>query len=70
MDNLWIGSLEHWAGVGLMYNIALDGTGQPILPGTNSCGGGCRPLVTVNSDGSYSYNQECAYCLVLPNACL
>ncbi|KAJ7908134.1 glycoside hydrolase [Mycena leptocephala] len=58
MDNLWIGSLEHWAGVGLMYNIALDGTGQPILPGTNSCGGGCRPLVTVNSDGSYSYNQE------------
>ncbi|KAJ7871759.1 glucan endo-1,6-beta-glucosidase [Mycena leptocephala] len=51
MDNLWIGSLEHWAGVGLMYNIALDGTGQPILPGTNSC-------VTVNSDGSYSYNQE------------
>ncbi|KAJ7664594.1 glycoside hydrolase family 30 protein, partial [Mycena polygramma] len=58
MDNLWIGSLEHWAGVGLMYNIALDGSGHPVLPGTNSCAGGCRPIVTVNSDGSFSYNQE------------
>ncbi|KAJ6592380.1 glycoside hydrolase superfamily [Mycena capillaripes] len=58
MDNLWIGSLEHWAGVGLMYNIALDGNGNPLLPGTNSCVGGCRPLVTVNGDGSFSYNQE------------
>ncbi|CAK5275076.1 unnamed protein product [Mycena citricolor] len=58
MNNLWIGSLQNWAGVGLMYNIALDGQGLPILPGTNSCGGGCRPIVTVNSDGSFSYNQE------------
>ncbi|KAF7340532.1 Glycoside hydrolase family 30 protein [Mycena sanguinolenta] len=40
MDNLWIGSLENFAGVGLMYNLALDGNGLPILPGTNSCGGG------------------------------
>ncbi|KAI0299042.1 glycoside hydrolase superfamily [Multifurca ochricompacta] len=33
--------------------------GNPKLPGTNSCGGpGCRPIVTVNSDGSYSLNQE------------
>ena len=45
---------------GLMWNIALDGNGNPKLPGTNSCGGpGCRALVTVNSDGSYSLNQEC-----------
>ncbi|KAJ7860353.1 hypothetical protein B0H13DRAFT_1900982 [Mycena leptocephala] len=28
MDNLWIGSLETFAGVGLMYNIALDGKGM------------------------------------------
>lgn len=47
---------------GLMWNIALDGSGNPKLPGTNSCGGaGCRPLVTVNSDGSYSPNQECKH---------
>lgn len=43
-----------------MWNIALDGSGNPKFPGTNSCGGaGCRPLVTVNGDGSYAYNQEC-----------
>ncbi|KAJ7215366.1 glycoside hydrolase superfamily [Mycena pura] len=58
MDNLWVGSMANFAGVGLMYNLALDGNGNPILPGTTSCGGGCRPLVTVNSDGSFSYNQE------------
>ncbi|KAK7028681.1 glycoside hydrolase superfamily [Favolaschia claudopus] len=58
MDNLWIGSLENFAEVGLMFNLALDGQGQPILPGSSSCGGGCRPIVTVNSDGSFSYNQE------------
>ncbi|KIM42591.1 glycoside hydrolase family 30 protein [Hebeloma cylindrosporum] len=59
MDNLWIGSLEHFSQTGLMWNIAADGNGNPKLPGTNSCGGpGCRPLVTVNSDGSYSFNQE------------
>ncbi|KAJ7029706.1 glucan endo-1,6-beta-glucosidase [Mycena alexandri] len=55
----WWGPLrtEHQCS-GLMFNIALDGNGQPMLPGTNSCGGECRELVTVNSDGSYSYNQE------------
>ncbi|KAF8797523.1 glycoside hydrolase family 30 protein [Phlegmacium glaucopus] len=59
MDNLWIGSLEHNSQSGLMWNIALDGGGNPRLTGTNSCdGAGCRPLVTVNSDGSYSFNQE------------
>ncbi|KAJ6452494.1 glucan endo-1,6-beta-glucosidase [Mycena sanguinolenta] len=58
MDNLWIGSLENFAGVGLMFNLALDGNGSPSLPGTSSCASGCRPIVTVNSDGSFSYNQE------------
>ncbi|KAJ7432031.1 glucan endo-1,6-beta-glucosidase [Mycena galericulata] len=58
MDNLWIGSIEHYAQSGLMFNIALDADGNPKLPGTNSCPSGCRPIVTVNIDGSYSYNQE------------
>ncbi|KAF8991123.1 glycoside hydrolase family 30 protein [Cyathus striatus] len=58
MDNLWIGALGHYARNGLMWNIALDGSGNPKLPGTDSCGNGCRPLVTVNNDGSYQFNQE------------
>ncbi|KAG2008981.1 glycosyl hydrolase family 30 [Coprinopsis cinerea AmutBmut pab1-1] len=59
MDNLWIGSVERFSRTGLMWNIALDGAGNPKLPGTTSCGGpGCRPLVTVNNDGSYTFNQE------------
>lgn len=41
-----------------MFNLALDGSGHPILPGSTSCASGCRGLVTVNSDGSYSFNQE------------
>ncbi|PFH48236.1 glycoside hydrolase family 30 protein [Amanita thiersii Skay4041] len=60
MDNMqvFVGSLEHNARSALMFNFALDGGGNPKLPGTNSCGNGCRPLATVNSDGSYSLNQE------------
>ncbi|KAJ7065779.1 glycoside hydrolase family 30 protein [Mycena amicta] len=58
MTNLWIGSINQGADVGLMFNLATDGNGNPKLPGTTSCGGGCRPIVTVNSDGSFSYNQE------------
>ena len=54
-----------------MWNIALDGNGNPKLPGTNSCGGpGCRPLITVNSDGSYSYNQECEFHFILFYLCM
>ncbi|KAF5365092.1 hypothetical protein D9758_010973 [Tetrapyrgos nigripes] len=45
-DNIFISSLEHSSSTSLMWNITLDGNGQPTLPGTNSCGGsGCR-LVT------------------------
>ncbi|TFK70756.1 glycoside hydrolase [Pluteus cervinus] len=59
MDNLWIGSIERFSRIGLMWNLVLDGNGNPKTPGTNSCGGpGCRALATVNSDGSFSYNQE------------
>lgn len=42
-----------------MWNIALDGSGNPKLPGTSSCGTPCRPVVQVNSDGSFVYHQEC-----------
>ncbi|RDX42626.1 glycoside hydrolase [Lentinus brumalis] len=58
MDNLFIGSIEHNSHNGLMWNIALDGNGNPKLPGTSSCGTPCRPVATVNSDGSWSVNQE------------
>ncbi|KAJ7588657.1 glucan endo-1,6-beta-glucosidase [Mycena floridula] len=42
----------------LMFNFAADGSGNPKLPGTSSCKDGCRGIVTVNSDGSYNWNQE------------
>ncbi|EJT98624.1 glycoside hydrolase [Dacryopinax primogenitus] len=59
MENLMIGSLSYYSRSVVLWNLALDGTGQPLLPGTNSCGGpGCRGIVTVNSDGSYLLNQE------------
>ena len=59
MDNIMIGAPEHFAESGLMWNLALDGNGQPELPGSNSCSPSCRPVVTINSDGSYTFNQEC-----------
>lgn len=48
-----------------MWNLVLDGNGNPKLPGTDSCANPpCRGVATVNNDGSYSLNQECA-CLPL-----
>ncbi|KAI0670921.1 glycoside hydrolase [Trametes maxima] len=58
MDNIFTGSLNHGSSSGLLWNLALDGNGNPKLPGTSSCPKPCRPVVTVNSDGSYSFNQE------------
>lgn len=58
MDNLFIGSIHHNAHAALMWNIAARGDGEPRLPGTNSCGNGCRGIVTVNTDGTWSVNQE------------
>ncbi|CAK5271404.1 unnamed protein product [Mycena citricolor] len=58
MDNIFLGAITHNAHSALMWNIALD-DGLPKLPGTTSCGGpGCRSIVQVNSDGTYSFNQE------------
>jgi hypothetical protein len=42
MDTIAIGSLENWAQVGAMWNLALDPSGLPMLPGTKSCENGCR----------------------------
>lgn len=62
LHHSWIGAIEHNSHSGLMWNLALDGNGNPKLPGTDSCGGaGCRGIVTINSDGSYELNEECAY---------
>lgn len=60
MDNLFIGSIEYHSHTALMWNIAGDSSGGPKLPGTNSCSNpGCRPVVTVNDNGTYNLNQEC-----------
>ncbi|RXW16993.1 hypothetical protein EST38_g8860, partial [Candolleomyces aberdarensis] len=58
--DMLIGSIEHNARAALMWNLALDGSGNPRLPGTGAnCGGaGCRGIVTVNSNGTWSVNQE------------
>ncbi|KAF8153981.1 glycoside hydrolase family 30 protein [Crassisporium funariophilum] len=57
--NIFIGSVENNAKAALMWNLALDGRGNPKYPGTNSCGGpGCRGVVTINTNGTYRINQE------------
>ncbi|KZV72582.1 glycoside hydrolase family 30 protein [Peniophora sp. CONT] len=59
VDQLTAGSVENWAKTVLFWNIALDGSGNPHIPTQTPCGSaGCRPIATVNSDGSYSLNQE------------
>ncbi|KAG6826979.1 hypothetical protein H0H92_013684 [Tricholoma furcatifolium] len=59
MDNLFIGSLEYYSKSALMWNLALNASGDPMYPDTNSCSGpGCRPLVTINPNGTYNFNQE------------
>ncbi|EPQ55645.1 glycoside hydrolase [Gloeophyllum trabeum ATCC 11539] len=59
MDNLFITGLTYHAQSGLMWNLALNGSGLPKLPGTDSCGGaGCRGVAQINGDGTWSVNQE------------
>lgn len=41
-----------------MWTLALDSAGGPQLPGSNSCKGGCRGVVQINNDGTWSVNQE------------
>jgi hypothetical protein len=42
----------------MMWNLALDGNGQPMLPGAKSCGNPCRGIVRINADGTWTVNQE------------
>ncbi|TBU31803.1 glycoside hydrolase [Dichomitus squalens] len=58
MDNVMIGAPEHSAKTGMLWTLTLDGNGQPETPGSDSCSTPCRPVVTINSDGSYTFNQE------------
>ena len=51
-----------------MWNIAADGNGNLKLPGTDSCGGsGCRPLATVNDNGSTHPTKSVLY--IFPLCC-
>ena len=65
----FIGAAEHFAVNGLMWTLALDGNGNPKLPGTDSCGTPCRPVVTINNDGSFSFNQECQFSHIPSSNC-
>ncbi|KAF8127610.1 glycoside hydrolase family 30 protein [Boletus edulis] len=58
MDNLFIGSINYGSSTGLMWNLALNSAGSPEFPGSNSCRGGCRGVVQINSGGTWSVNQE------------
>jgi hypothetical protein len=58
MDNLFLGALEYGARTALLWNLAGDAAGGPMLPGADSCRpGGCRPVATVQH-GGYALNQE------------
>lgn len=59
IDNLFVGGPEHYGKSSMMWNLALDGNGQPMLPGAKSCGTACRGVVQINSNGTWSLNQEC-----------
>ncbi|EED83900.1 hypothetical protein POSPLDRAFT_134943 [Postia placenta Mad-698-R] len=63
-NNIFIGAVNHHARNAAMWNLALDGNGNPKLPGTTSCGGSdpCRGVITINSDGTYELNQE--FCVI------
>ncbi|KAF5325956.1 hypothetical protein D9611_000765 [Ephemerocybe angulata] len=59
MDNIFIGSIEHNAQTAMMWNLVLDASGNPMLPGATGCGtNGCRGIVTINGNGTWSVNQE------------
>ncbi|KAF7322464.1 Glycoside hydrolase [Mycena chlorophos] len=58
-SNLFIGGPQYGSRSAMMWNLALNSTGQPKLPGSDSCGGPpCRGVVQINSDGTYSFNAE------------
>jgi glucosylceramidase len=54
MENVFIGSINHYAKGVLMWNLALDENDGPTNGGCSNC----RGVVTVHPDGSYTRNEE------------
>ncbi|KAG8845893.1 hypothetical protein FRB96_002223 [Tulasnella sp. 330] len=58
MNTLVNGGPQNWARTVMTWALALDGSGDPKLPTTDSCGGaGCRGVVTI-ANNNWSPNQE------------
>ncbi|TFK57590.1 glycoside hydrolase family 30 protein [Heliocybe sulcata] len=57
-NQLFIGAVTNNAAVAAMWNLALDSSGGPVLPGSDSCKTACRGVITINSDGTWVPNQE------------
>lgn len=58
MDHLFIGSTNYDSRMVLLWNLAAHSDGTPRLPGSRSCEGGCRPVVSIDGDSWY-LNEEC-----------
>ncbi len=54
MENVFIGSINHYAKGVLMWNLALDENDGPTNGGCSNC----RGVITVHPDGSYTRNEE------------
>lgn len=64
LNHRFTGSVDNGSKAVLLWNMALDGKGQPLLPGASSCKSSpCRGVVTIG-DGSYTLNEECELTLV------
>lgn len=59
MDNLFIGTTEHNSMSVLMWNLALDGNGDPELPSSSSCNPPCRPIGMLYHHSSGSGAHTC-----------
>jgi len=57
-SELWIGAPNNWASIAAMWSLAAQPDGGPLLPGTTSCGQGCRGVVNVYNNVTWSANQE------------
>lgn len=54
MNNIFIGSAKNWAGMALLWNLALD---ENYGPQNNGCDN-CRGVVTVYNSGTVTRNEE------------
>ncbi|KAG8998335.1 hypothetical protein FRB94_004503 [Tulasnella sp. JGI-2019a] len=58
VNTLVNGGPNNWARTVMTWALALDASGDPKLPGTDSCGGaGCRGVVTI-ANNAWTVNQE------------